>query len=336
MIRSLKTLGAALALATILSPLAAAAGRTPGSVLIFPLYDSNVGSGTVVSVTNTKKDTTYNPNTNLNGVVDVHFIYIDGDDWNEFNRFERLTPNDTFTVLADKHDPNSDEGFLYCIAISPVTFEPVSFNWLIGDEIVADGGGNWLFGVEAIAFKSLAAEGDAADTNANGLVDLDGVEYEAVADEMYISSFFGQGPIAGPPSASVESTLVLLSLIGDSDYRTTIDFAVYNNNEQEFSATHQIRCWDKVLLDDIDSVFTNTFLMSTNWDQTANGWNVGTTGWARLDGQIAVDIVGNEAALDNPPFVGLFIQALDGFAAAHLLHESDASNERGGVLDMLQ
>ncbi|MEQ8768636.1 MAG: hypothetical protein RL885_32315 [Planctomycetota bacterium] len=336
MIRFLKTLGTALALAAILSPFAAAAGRTPGSVLIYPIYDSNPGSGTLISITNTKNDPSFNPATNLNGVVDVHFIYIDGEDWNEFNRYERLTPNDTFSVLADTHDPNSDEGFLYCIAIDPISFEPVSFNWLIGDEIVADSNGNWLFGVEAISFKSLVAEGTASDVNANGLIDLDGVEFEAVADEMYISSFFGQGAYVTAPTPAPESTLVLLSLVGDSDYRTTIDFAVYNNNEQEFSATHKIRCWEKVKLEDIDGVFSNFFLMNTNWDQTNNGYMLGTTGWARLDGQVAVDIVGNQPALDNPPFVGLILQALDGFAAGHLLHESDAPNERGGVLDTLQ
>ncbi|MEQ8766910.1 MAG: hypothetical protein RL885_23555, partial [Planctomycetota bacterium] len=36
------------------------------------------------SITNTKDHPSFNSNTHLNGVVEVHFIYIDGDYWTEF------------------------------------------------------------------------------------------------------------------------------------------------------------------------------------------------------------------------------------------------------------
>ncbi|MEQ8767757.1 MAG: hypothetical protein RL885_27895 [Planctomycetota bacterium] len=328
-----KFLKSALALAALtlaFGPIVQAAGRTPGSVLIYPVYESSPGSGTVISITNTNNDPSYNGNTNLNGVVDVHFIYIDGDSWTEFNRFERLTPNDTFTVLADTHNPNSENGFLYCIAIDPSTNAPVSHNYLIGDEIVADGSGNWLFGLDALAFKSNAAEGAASDLDADDLMDLDGVEFEAIADEMYISSFIGQDP------TYVTSTLYLVSLVGSSDFETRLDFAVYNNNEQEFSTTYALRCWAAVELTDIDSQFTNAFLVTTTYDTADGGLLIGTTGWARIDGDRAVDIVGNEPQVLDPPFVGAMAQSLDGFASGHLLHESDAANAVGGVLDSLQ
>ena len=81
MFRSLKTLVAAGALVAGLSTTALAGSAEPGSLLIFPEYLSSYGSGTVLSITNTKDDPSFNQHTNLNGVVDVHFIYIDGEYW---------------------------------------------------------------------------------------------------------------------------------------------------------------------------------------------------------------------------------------------------------------
>ncbi|MEQ8767507.1 MAG: hypothetical protein RL885_26605 [Planctomycetota bacterium] len=316
------------ALVSALAPSATAAGRNPGSLLVYPVYDSHPGSGTVISITNTKDAPSFNPNTNLNGVVDVHFIYIDGDNWSEFNRYERLTPNDTFTILANKHNPNSETGFLYCVALSPLSQQPVSHDWLIGDEIVADGYGNWLYGFDAIAFRAVVAAGSPTDVDHDGFLELNGIEYEAVADEMMISSFIAQGVVT--------STLMLVSLAGNSDYRTTLAFEVFNNNEQEFSASYTFRCWASVELADIDAVFTDAFLSSTAYDMRNTGLTIGTTGWARIDGVRATDIVGNEPRITDPAFVGAIAQSIYGYADGHLLHESAAVNPTPGKLDSLQ
>ncbi len=327
MTRLIKACLLASALLVTVAPLASADGRLGGSVLIYPVYDSDSGSGTVLSITNTKNDPSYNPNTNLNGVVDVHFIYIDGDYWTEFNRYERLTPNDTFTSLASVHNPNSEVGFLYCIALSPITLAPMSHNYLIGDEIVADGGGNWLVGFDALAYRSLEAEGQPGDTDGDDLIDLDGVEYEAIPDELFISSFIGD-------TGSIVPSLILIALLPSSDFRTGVDFTVYNDNEVSFSATYDFRCWAWVDLADIDSVFTDAFLAGTPVDPRPNGL-LPATGWARLDADDAVDVVGNEPKINEPPIVGAMMNAAGSFSAGHLLHESDDANSLGGVLDTL-
>lgn len=328
MFRLIRVLLGVLGLLCTCSPTAAAAGgRSPGSLLVYPVYDSNPGSGTLISLTNTKEDPSFNPNTNLNGVVDVHFVYIDGVNWSEFNRFERLTPNDTFTIVASSHNPNSEMGFLYCIALSPVTREPIAFNWLIGDEIVADGSGNWLYGFDAIAYKSLAPEGQPTDVNLDGLLSLDGTEYEAVPDTLAISSFLAVG--------TTEADLVLISLLGDSDYQTRIDFEIFNDNEVEFSATYSFRCWTTVAIDAIDQVFTHSFLITTNVDPRSNGVPQ-TTGWVRIDGDRAVDVVGSSPRIEDPPFLAAFRQSLGGISTGHLLHESDADNDVPGILDALK
>ncbi|MEQ8768634.1 MAG: hypothetical protein RL885_32305 [Planctomycetota bacterium] len=318
---------AGIAGALCLTPVAAAEGRTPGSLLIYPVYDSYPSSGTLISITNTKDDPSFNPNTNLNGVVDVHFIYIDGIDWSEFNRYERLTPNDNFTVVATVHNPNSETGFLYCIALDPTTRKPVAHNWLIGDEIIADGSGNWLYGFDAIAFKSLAAEGQPADLDLDDMLELDGTEYEAIPDTLAISSFLGVGP--------TDADLVLLSLVGDSDYLTRVDFEVFNDNEVEFSATYEFRCWYIAALTDIDQVFTDSFLSTTNIDPRSNGLGQ-TTGWVRIDGDRAVDVVANAPRIDDPPFLAAFRQSLSGISTGHLIHESDADNDVPGLLSSLR
>ncbi len=300
-----------------------AGGRLPGSLLVYPVYLSDGSGTTCINITNTWDAPTYNPNTNLDGVLDVHFIYIDGHYWTEFNRFERLTPNDTFSTLASDHNPNSEYGFLYCIALDPVSQQPVDRDYLVGDELVLDSSNGAFYQINAWAFSGVSGDGNPTDVNGNGRLDLDGSEYEQVADKMILASFIGDYVPSG-----LKPYLVLVSLLCSSDFESTLDFQVYNNNEQEFSATHKIRCWDIVRLADIDNVFTETFLQTT---QNANEL-AAQTGWARIDGDRAVDIVGNEPMVNDPPFLGAhFTTSFFG----HLLHETKDRNSTDGCLDAL-
>ncbi|MEQ8762340.1 MAG: hypothetical protein RL885_00335 [Planctomycetota bacterium] len=322
---------ALLVLSTLCSVATASSGHRPGSVLVYPDLISEDGSLTVISITNTKDDPSFNPATNLNGVVDVHFIYIDADTWTEFNRFERLTPNDTFSTLASVHTTHRVySGFLYCIAVDPTTGEPVSHNWLIGDFAIAIAHAGWLYSTDAVPFKSLAPEGQPADLDGDGLIDLDGVEYEAAPDQLLCSSFFGMDYFS-----LVFGELILVSLVGSADYETQIDVTLYNDNEQQFSSTIRFRC---ATIHDVvtDPVFSREFLASTNTDPRSNGLGSLETGWFRLDGNRAVDVVGNEPAIEDPPFLAAWTQILVSGSAGRLLHESNEPNPTPGVLDALQ
>ncbi|MEQ8768332.1 MAG: hypothetical protein RL885_30795 [Planctomycetota bacterium] len=311
-----------LALVGLIAPAASAdsAGRHPGSLLIYPIFDSGPEAGTIVSVANVSQDIS----------IDAHFIYIDADDnWREFNRFEELTPRDEFTIRASTHVAGAKRGFLYVIA---ETFDadrrdPDSLNYLIGDEIVVDSIGNFLYALDAIPFCAKAP----FNSNFDDVLDFDNEEYFKVSDKMYVSSFLGNTDGDG---ADLTTTLIFVALVGSSDYETRLDLLPYNNNEDEFSASWNFRCWDAVSLLTIDGFFLDSFLKGL---PTYDNRDIGipwTSGWIEIDGDEAVDVVGNEPKVEDPPFVGAVVQALGSYATGHLMHESAEDNPTNGKLDI--
>ena len=77
--------------------------QKPGSLLLYPSFDSSPGTSTILTVTNTNGDV-------VNGTVKVEFVYIDGESCLEFNRTQTLTANDTLTVLAAVDNPDAAAG----------------------------------------------------------------------------------------------------------------------------------------------------------------------------------------------------------------------------------
>ena len=93
-----------LAFGATLATLAAADGRNPGSLLLFPEFDHSPGHNTLVTVTNTNLDSGL-------GTVRVHFKYVSGvvgqTLCTEADRIEILTPGDTLTLLTSLHNPGA-------------------------------------------------------------------------------------------------------------------------------------------------------------------------------------------------------------------------------------
>ena len=118
----------------------------PGSALVYPLFDSTHGAGTVLCVTNTNTSNRYCDDTDYReGDIVIHYQYFDGDDCLEFDRYEFLTPGDTLCVLAAHHNPDHDRGFLFVAAVDPSTFQKVVFPYLIGSAIVVQSDLNFLW-----------------------------------------------------------------------------------------------------------------------------------------------------------------------------------------------
>ena len=169
----------------------------PGSLLIYPFYDSSPGAGTIISVTNTNSDRTFCPNEDFRaGDVVLHYVYIDGATWREFDRFEPLTPGDTLSVLADSHNPEMDRGFLTVKALDPVTLDAIDFDYLIGDAIVVQSDFNFLWGYTPYSFRGLADDNTQQDCNRittdddqDGKADFDGTEYDMFPSELFVDSF---------------------------------------------------------------------------------------------------------------------------------------------------
>jgi hypothetical protein len=288
--------------------------QKPASLLVFPCYDNGRGVESLITVTNTNCD-------EEEGDVSVEFIYINGQNCLETNRTRNLTPCDTITVLASSDNPNSKAGYLYVFAKRAGA--AVSFNHLIGQSFTFSAYNNVStddldFELTPIGFLAVADEGLRTDLVANGgdgdgRRDLDGVEYEQAPDELAFARFIGNGD-------GVESHLCLINLVG-ARFNAVIDFLIYNDNEEVFSAQYTIDCWDRVELCDINGVFDHDFLENnTNQDDNevyTGGSNVevNEVGWFSLNGLIAnstADVV------SDPAILAALVENVDGDGGGQL------------------
>lgn len=270
-----------------------AGANQPASLLVYPCYDNSRSTESLITVTNTN---TAAGATN----VQVEFIYINGSNCLETNRTRTLTPGDTLTVLASADNPNANAGYLYVFAKR--NGQAISFNHLIGTSITLSGSDQRDFQLDAIPFKAIAAEGTATDTG-DGRRDMNDAEYEKAPGELAFPRFFGQGDGA-------ESRLVLINLVG-ARFNAVLDFLVYNDNEEVFSAQRTIDCWDRVQLGDVNGVFDNYFLYNntTHNQQEVHGIDVNETGWFTVKGTVA-----NSSAnvVLNPAILGALVESLEG------------------------
>ncbi len=259
---------------------AGAGAPEPGSLLLFPVFENERGEDTFITVTNTNSDMTPVGLSLMAGTVDVEFVYIDGNTCLEFNRTRRLTPNDTITVSSQVDNPNEREGYVYVFAKSPTSGQAISWNHLIGIARVFEGGIDEDFDVNPYVFKSPLSQGSPTDVNpADGLRNLNGLEYEAGPDRILVPRFVGQ-------DSGDDSELVLINLTGAVQFTAIVDFLIYNDNEEVFSAQYQFRCWDEVDLLDISGAFSETFLENSN-DNPLEQVNNDEYGWFRMNGRVA-------------------------------------------------
>jgi hypothetical protein len=278
----------------------------PGSLLVFPWYDNTRGGLFTITVTNTNSDFTPISQTLFAGTVDVEYIYINGDNCFEFNRTRRLTPNDTITLNTRLDNPNATQGYVYVFAKSPTTGRAIKFDWLAGDSFIVAPTVIGAVDIPPIVFKggSGLAAGAQTDLDNDGRRDLNGLEYEQVSDELIVPRFVADaGPLVSHPQ------LILLGLTGQS-FTTVINFLVYNDNEEVFSAQFQFDCWTRVDLEDISGVFTQDFLENTNQNPN-EAIDIGMisleTGWFRMDGAIAFSTA---ATVDDPAFLAVRLERL--------------------------
>jgi hypothetical protein len=281
-----------------------------GSLLLYPLFDNNRGGIYTITVTNTNSDTTpLATGQLLAGTVDVEFVYVNGYDCLEFNRTRRLTPNDTITVTARYDNPNQSEGYVYVFAKSPATGKAIKFDSLAGDSFqVAPSlvGGVDLPPVVFMGGSALAA-GANTDLDSDGVRDLNGLEYEKVSDELLVPRFIADFDGVSRPE------LLLIGLTGKS-FTTIVNFLIYNDNEEVFSAQYAFDCWDRVKLKDINGAFTQEFLLSTNHNTNENVVITGNSasaeivptpleyGWFRMDGAVAFSTA---ASVQDPAFMAV-------------------------------
>ncbi len=308
---------------------AMANGRNPGSLLLFPEFDNRVANLTLVTVTNTSSDTTPVAGGALAGTVKVEYVYIgkygtQGETLQclEFNRTETLTPNDTLTVITSSHNPQMQQGYLYVFAKDRITGAAKVHNFLIGNEMTIEGITALDYSINPVSFKGIG-NGTTTDLDGDGNRDLDGLEYEAVPDEILIPRFIGQGGI-------YNSQLILIGLSGGVAFTTIANFWVYNDNEEAFSAQYTFQCWDRTFLQNINGVFAESFLDSTNnAPNEILGANTKESGWMRVYGGTAYS---SAEQIQDPAIYAVLVERISGHGASDLPFESVALQANGSLL----
>jgi hypothetical protein len=309
--------------------------RNPGSLLVFPEFDSRPGSTTLITVTNTDGD--FTPvGTLYAGTVQVEFVYVGkygpgGQPLEclEVNRTHTLSPNDTLSVVARAHNPNQEQGYLYVFAKSPATGQAIVHDHLIGQSIVLDGFSGADDSSEPYVFQGVGAQGDPTDRDGDGVRDLNGLEYTCSPDKLLVPRFLGQDafPHLGE---GFQSELVLVNLTGGTSFTALVDVLLYNDNEEVFSAQTSFECWVKRPLLDISGAFGQSFLAGSN--QNPNeilGATTRESGWFRLDGRVASS---SAAAFPDPAILALFIEHMPGEHSASDLPFEQGTQTNGDLI----
>lgn len=344
--KSLAKMTAVALVAALFASTSNADGRTPGSVLVYPVQRSLAGSFpgaqgpqfTVLNVTNT--NLTPAVGGNLGGSTNIMFEYVNMmyDAPPFHNRLkpamcmvvdivEFLTPADTYSVLTQCHNNGAgQEGYVVLTAQDPALFKSAwSFNYLIGSELVVMPTGG-VYQIDALPFNSLQAENAATDVDGDGQLDFDGIEYEGIADELYIDSVL----------ATTSNSLVLINLTGGTEFLATIKFDAWNNDEYPMSTTKAFKCWFEVPLFQLDNIFTPAYLFFNTpsaldeLDVNCDGVGDFDTFWARIRGIVASSPV---ESIPDPAILGaLTASGVAQFEGGKSLWESPAKQFNGDFL----
>ncbi|MBL8858284.1 MAG: hypothetical protein JNL28_07275 [Planctomycetes bacterium] len=289
---------------------AVADGRNPGSLLVYPEFDSTPGRAALLTLTNVNPDI-------KSGLVRVEIVFVNGTAATggvclETNATVQLTPNDTLTLLASALNPNVQKGYAYAFAKN-AQGAAISFNWLIGDNLLFDGVDALDYTINPYSFRAIRPQGQPTDADADGVRDLNGIEYEMAPAKIIVPRFFGQ-------SGVYQSDLVLIALTGGGQFTSTINFLIYNDNEEVFSGNYAFRCWTKTPLTTITNVFTQSFL--ANFTSHAPNETIGATtvetGWFEMDGGTAYS---TSTQFADPAFLAFLVERTGPRSGAELSFE---------------
>lgn len=326
-----------LAAVAVAATTARAGADTPGSLLLFPEYNSEPGSLTVITVTNTKNGPI---TTASNPAIQAHFVYIDGTSCLETNRNENLTANDTVTVVAAFHNFASNKGYLYVYAQDPTTGRAVKWDWLVGSQMQLNSFDQFNYSYNPFSFKAAVAGNDLTPTDVDNdnIRDLNGIEYEKTWNEIIIPHFWGQ-------TTTRKSELVLINLTGGATFTATVALSIYDDAENMYSGQYTWSCWTKAPLSKtpgigdpirgISNAFNNDFLSPTApIPGTGTGQIVGVnnveTGWFRIR---PISASSGTVTYVNPAVLAVLNETVSGtFGMADLPYMLDQTNKKGDLV----
>ncbi len=274
--------------------------QDPGSLLVYPMFDNRPGQFTLFAVTNATDGLVNGQATS----VTANFVFVD-EDCSKTYATEDLTPNDTYSgfVRAINETPNSrGYFFVYASALDdPDT--PVVSNSLIGTVIHIDAFNNASYELLPTSYLGMGEALEPTDVNGDGQFGLDGTEYSMSPSSLMFPMFLGQSTFGS------STELVVLSLGATSGSTTVIDLDIYNDNEEVYSAQHQVsNCWSRTRLNLISGIFTAQFLRNFTNDDPGEfvGFPFIEAGWTQLHGQFLVDANGGNVG--SPAILGALIR----------------------------
>ena len=267
----------------LLAPLGAAQLVQTGSLLVFPEFDSRAGHLTPLTITNSRGPQ-----------VNVELVFINAVNCSEFNLTFALTPLDTRTQLPLIQ---GQRGFVYAFAKDPATGVAISANVLAGEETHLDAVASLSYSIESFVFQAIGPNGAATDVDNDGVRDLNGIEYAPVPDKLVFPRFVGD-------NAAYHSELVLINLTG-TQFTTVASILAANDNEELFSAQVSFGCWARLSLSSISSVFTQSFLLSTNQNTNESYPGGLETGWFQIDGSVAFS---SAATVNGPALLAVLLE----------------------------
>ncbi len=172
--------------------------QKPGSVLFFNRYTSSASNST-------REDTTFNvTNTNPATPAYIRLFLVNGASCQTTELQLCLAAQQTVRFLMSDIDPGV-KGYVIAVATNPLG-EPIQFNWLTGNVIIKQPGGNigGSYG-SVLSAVAVAKRKDGNVPNTNGLAEM-------VFDDVNYDRLPAQIAFDGVPSQSASSNATLLSL----------------------------------------------------------------------------------------------------------------------------
>jgi hypothetical protein len=226
--------------------------RLPSAVIIWPLIVVEGGG----AVTDTRVEVV-----NLSSMpVRLGCIYVPAPQCSGFDFQVRLTPNQPLSWLASRGvfngqsavPPFSSTGELKCI-VEPEE-EAVSAHNAIQGRAAVFGLDGQTIGYSAFGVLRLT------DGPLTGEINLDGETYTQCPDQQHFVFI----ATTDPNDPATESELVIAPCSEDLENvvfpPTVIQFQVFNEFEDQFSASISVTCFARRRLDDISNVFTRSVL----------------------------------------------------------------------------
>jgi len=237
----------------------------PGAILVFPKIVSDASRETIVQISNAGGSAVHARCFYTNGATDASTgepLWSVTDFQIVLTRLQPAlwlageglpaVPPDRPRDLYPGPVPPVEDGFLgelRCVVVSE-SENPIARNALTGEATIIDRGSHATWKYRALVVQA------AGSNNGDNTLLLDDVEYSTCPRLLLLNHFFDDAPdpVLTTP---IQSSLTVVPCSEDLEHTVpgtaTLQFEVFNEFEQRFSASLAVTCFQQIALSDIDS-----------------------------------------------------------------------------------